>query len=60
MTYTINKQPDTFYVDYVIQDNKCYIIEEFLDRVKNTFICNTNKDICDDLIEDDKTITIII
>ena len=60
MIYTIDKQPDTFYIDYVIQDNKCYIIEEFLDRVKKTFICNTTKDKCDDLIENDETITIII
>lgn len=60
MEYTINKQEDTFYVDYIIQDNKCYIIEEFESRVKTTFICNTNKDKCDNLIETDKTITIEI
>lgn len=56
--YTIDKQPGTFYVDYVIRDSKCYIIEEFLTRVKQTFICNTDKDKCDELTETDKTITI--
>lgn len=60
MTYTIDKQSDTFYIDYVIQDNKCYIIEEFGPRVKQTFICDTTKDKCDNLTETDKTITIEI
>lgn len=58
MIYTIEKQPHTFYVDYVIQNNKCYIIEEFESRVKQTFICNTTKNKCDNLIETDKTIII--
>jgi hypothetical protein len=60
MIYTINKQEGTFYVDYIIQDNKCFIIEEFETRVKQTFICNTTKDKCDNLTETDKTITIEI
>lgn len=58
MTYIINKQKGTFYIDYVIEDNKCYIIEEYDSRVKTTFICNTTKNKCDNLTEDSKTITI--
>ena len=59
-TYTIEKHPDTFYVDYVIEYNKCYIIEEYHNRVKKTFVCNTNKDRCDDLDETDTQIFITI
>jgi hypothetical protein len=59
-TYTIEKQPATFYVDYSIKDNKCYIIEEYHNRVKTTFICNTNKNSCNNLVETETQILITI
>ena len=59
-TYTIDKNPDTFYVDYIILDNKCYIIEEYHNQVKKTFVCNTDKDRCNDLVETETQILITI
>ncbi len=60
MTHTIKKHPDTHYVDYIIQDNKCYVIEEYHNRVLSTYICDTNKDKCQDLVETEKEILITI
>ena len=58
--YTIKKQEGTFYVDYQIQDGKCYIIEEYGNMAKSTLVCHTTKQRCDNLTETDTHITITI
>lgn len=61
MKHEINKQPLTFYTDYVIQDGKCYIHEEMEDgRQKNTYICNTDKERCETIFEQDNKVIIEI
>ena len=59
-TYTIPKEKGTFYIDYLISDKKCFIIQEFDCRVKTTFVCKTSKDRCEDLQENDNNIFITI
>lgn len=59
--YTIKKNELSFYVDYFIHDSKCFIIQETKDdRVITTFVCNTDKNICDDLKETETEILITI
>lgn len=59
-TFTIPKENGTFYIDYAIKENKCFVIQEFDCRVKTTFVCNTSKDRCEDLQEDAENIFITI
>ncbi len=59
-TYTIDKHKDTFYVDYDIQNGKCFIVQEFHSRVLTTFVCKTDKKQCDDLQETSNQIIITI
>jgi hypothetical protein len=60
-TYTIKKNELTFYVDYFIHNKKCFLIQETKDdRVITDFICQTNKIICDDLVETTTEILITI
>ena len=59
-TYTIQKEKGTFYVDYVISDGKCFIIQEFDSRVKTTFVCKTSKDKCEGLTDNNTHIFITI
>ena len=62
MTHTfIRRKPEgTFYVDYIIQDGKCYLIFEHDVRVTTKFICRTNKTMCKDLRETNKSVIIEI
>jgi len=61
MIYKRKKPSLTFYVDYVIHDNKCYMLYETLDgRIHKKFICETFKASCDDLRETESYIYITI
>lgn len=61
MIYTIPKNELTFYVDYVIHNNRCYVLQETKDdRVLTKFICFTSKTKCDNLIITNTEIKIII
>jgi hypothetical protein len=59
-THTIQKEKGTFYVDYVISDGKCFIIQEYANMVKTSFVCKTRKERCEDLKESDTQIFITI
>ena len=52
LRYIIKKQELTFYIDWVIQDNSLFLIEELTDgRVKNTLVCSTKEKRIKDLEE---------
>lgn len=61
MEYKVEKHPLTFYWDYIIEKGKCYIIQELKDnRVQQNFICNTKKEVCENIFEQDGKIIINI
>ena len=41
MTYTIPKNKLTFYVDYVIHNNRCYVLQETKDDILK--VCKKNE-----------------
>lgn len=59
--YTVPKVEGSFYWDYHITNDKCYVYQETLDdRVHTKFICRTIKERCVDITDDDKNIYITI
>lgn len=57
-TFVRRKPEGTYYADYVIQEGKCYLIFEHDVRVTTKFICRTNKAMCTEIRETEKSVII--